>query len=155
MHNHSSKGFKLQRKRDQRNALVKNLANSLILEESITTTRPKAKTVVPYVEKLITHAKKNTLHGRRIIISSLDTLEAAHKLQDVIAPATGARSSGYLRIERSTSRKGDNTQLATISFVDAIPEAQSEPKKSSDDKKTAAQPKKTAKSDKSDKKETK
>lgn len=127
MHNHSSKGSKLQRKRDQRNALVKNLATSLILEESITTTRPKAKTVVPYVEKLITHAKKNTLHGRRLIISSLDTVEAAHKLQDVIAPALDKRTSGYLRIERSVTRKGDNTQLNTISFVDQLPEGKEAP----------------------------
>lgn len=120
MHNHSNKGSKLQRERDQRNALIKNLATSLITDEQITTTTPKAKTVTPYVEKLITHAKKGTLASRRIVISKLDTIEAAHKLCDEIAPATKARTSGYLRIESAPRRSGDHAAMSTVSFVDSL-----------------------------------
>ncbi|MEK7153651.1 MAG: 50S ribosomal protein L17, partial [Patescibacteria group bacterium] len=82
MHRHQYKGRKLHRERDQREALVKGLADSLIKYESIETTLPKAKEVVPYVEKLITKAKKGDLHNRRMVISSLQTLESAHKLVD-------------------------------------------------------------------------
>ncbi len=65
MHRHGYKGRKFGRERDQRSALIKSLADSLILHESIETTLPKAKAVVPYVEQLITKAKKGDLHNRR------------------------------------------------------------------------------------------
>lgn len=120
MHRHGYKGRKLHRERDQREALVKGLADSLIKYESIETTLPKAKEVVPYVEKLITKAKKGDLHNRRQIISSLQTLESAHKLVDEIAPKLTGRTSGHLRIERTRLRRGDNAQLARISFVDDL-----------------------------------
>ena len=120
MHRHGYQGRKLGRERDQRRALIKSLADSLILHESIETTLPKAKEVVPYVEKLITKAKKGDLHNRRQIISKLMTLESAHKLVDDIAPKLGKRSSGHLRIERTDLRRGDNAQLARVSFVDDL-----------------------------------
>ena len=123
MHRHGYKGRKFHRERDQRSALVKGLADSLVKYESIETTLPKAKEVVPYVEKLITKAKKGDLHNRRQVISDLQTLEAAHKLVDDIAPKLKGRTSGHLRIEKTRTRRGDNAQLARISFVDDLKEA--------------------------------
>lgn len=123
MHRHGYQGRKFHRERDQRNALIKGLADSLVKYESIETTLPKAKEVVPYVEKLITKAKKGDLHNRRQIISSLQTLESAHKLVDEIAPKLKGRSSGHFRIEKTVMRRGDNAQLARVSFVDDLKEA--------------------------------
>lgn len=120
MHRHGYKGRKLHRERDQREALVKGLADSLIKYESIETTLPKAKEVVPFVEKLITKAKKGDLHNRRQVISSLQTVASAHKLVDEIAPKLKGRVSGHLRIERTRLRRGDNAQLARVSFVDDL-----------------------------------
>jgi large subunit ribosomal protein L17 len=120
MHRHGYKGRKFHRERDQRNALIKSLAESLIKYESIETTLPKAKEVVPYVEKLITKAKKGDLHNRRQIISGLQTLTSAHKLVDEIAPKLKGRVSGHLRIEKTVMRRGDNAQLARVSFVDDL-----------------------------------
>ena len=119
MHRHGYKGRKFGRERDQRRALIKGLADALILHEKIETTEEKAKDLRPYVEKLVTKAKKGGLHNRRQIIKSVATLEAAHKLVDEIAPKI-ARDSGYLRITRTTTRRGDNAQLAEISFVDDL-----------------------------------
>jgi large subunit ribosomal protein L17 len=123
MHRHGYKGRKFHRERDQRSALVKGLADSLVKYETIETTLPKAKEVVPYVEKLITKAKKGDLHNRRQVISSLQTVASAHKLVDEIAPKLEGRDSGHLRIQRTRVRRGDNTQLARISFVDDLNEA--------------------------------
>lgn len=120
MHRHGYKGTKFHRERDQREALIKGLAESLIIHESIETTLPKAKAVVPYVEKLITKAKKGDLHNRRQVISSLQTVATAHKLVDDIAPKLGARNSGYFRIKRTAFRRGDNAELARITFVDDL-----------------------------------
>lgn len=120
MHRNAYKGRKFGRERDQRRALIKSLAESLILHESIETTLPKAKELVPYTEKLITKAKKGDLHSRRLVISRLQTLASAHKLFDEIAPKLGQRVSGYFRIEKSTFRRGDNAQLARVSFVDDL-----------------------------------
>lgn len=120
MHRHGYQGRKLHRERDQRIALIKGLADSLIKYESIETTLPKAKEVVPYVEKLITKAKKGDLHNRRLVLSSLQTVASAHKLVDEIAPKLKARDSGHLRIEKTTMRRGDNAQLARVSFVDDL-----------------------------------
>src|ERR1035438_3558951 len=120
MHRHGYKGRKFNRERDQRGALVKSLAEALIINESIETTWPKAKELVPFVEKLITKAKKNDLHNRRQVISSLQTVSSAHKLVDDIAPKLTNRSSGHLRIERTRLRRGDNAQLARVEFVDDL-----------------------------------
>ncbi len=123
MHRHGYKGRKFHRERDQRSALMKGLADSLVKYESIETTLPKAKEVVPYVEKLITKAKKGDLHNRRQIIADLQTLEAAHKLVDQLAPKMKGRTSGHLRITKTKTRRGDNAQLARVSFVDDLKEA--------------------------------
>jgi large subunit ribosomal protein L17 len=120
MHRHGYQGRKFHRERDQRRALIKGLADSLVKYESIETTLHKAKEVVPYVEKLITKAKKGDLHNRRQVLSGLQTVESAHKLVDEIAPKLTARNSGHLRVEKTGVRRGDNTQLARVSFVDDL-----------------------------------
>jgi large subunit ribosomal protein L17 len=123
MHRHGYQGRKLNRERDQRRALLKGLADSLIKYESIETTLPKAKEVVPYTEKLITKAKKGDLHNRRLIIAALQTTASAHKLVDEIAPKLQGRTSGHVRIEKTRLRRGDNAQMARVSFVDDLAEA--------------------------------
>ncbi|HVU59332.1 MAG TPA: 50S ribosomal protein L17 [Candidatus Saccharimonadales bacterium] len=123
MHRHGYKGRKFHRETDQRSALIKGLADSLVRDEAIETTLPKAKEVVPYVERLITKAKKGDLHNRRQVISGLQTLSSAHKLVDQLAPKMGGRTSGHLRITRTKLRRGDNTQMARVSFVDDLKEA--------------------------------
>jgi large subunit ribosomal protein L17 len=123
MHRHGYQGRKFGRERDQREALIKSLAEALIKNESIETTLPKAKELVPYVEKLITKAKKGDLHNRRMVLSGLLTVEAAHKLVDDIAPKLTGRVSGHLRIVRTRMRRGDNAQLARVSFVDDLTDA--------------------------------
>ena len=122
MHRHGYKGRKLHRETDQRLALIKGLAEAIILNERIETTHEKAKEVLPYLEKLITKAKVGDLHKRRQIISSLQTLAAANKLVDEIAPKLKNRSSGFLRIKKSVTRRGDNAQLSIIEFVDNLKE---------------------------------
>lgn len=123
MHRHGYQGRKFHRERDQRRALLKGLADSLVKYESIETTLPKAKEVVPYIEKLITKAKKGDLHNRRQVVSGLQTVTSAHKLVDEIAPKLAGRTSGHVRIEKTVLRRGDNAQLARVSFVDELKEA--------------------------------
>ncbi|MDB5185828.1 MAG: ribosomal protein chloroplastic-like [Candidatus Saccharibacteria bacterium] len=123
MHRHGYKGRKFHRERDQRRALIKSLAESLIKHEAIETTLPKSKEIVPYVEKLITKAKKGDLHNRRQVVSDLQTIATAHKLVDEIAPKLTGRNSGHLRVVRTKLRRGDNAQLARVSFVDDLKEA--------------------------------
>lgn len=123
MHRHGYKGRKFNRERDQREALLSSLAEALIKHQSIETTLPKAKEVVPYVEKMITKAKKGDLHNRRLIMTELQTVASAHKLVDEIAPKLTGRNSGHLRIVRTRTRRGDNAQLARVSFVDDLNEA--------------------------------
>lgn len=116
------KSMKFGRKRDQRRALIKSLADSLVMQESIEATLPKAKAVARYTEKLISKAKtgQTSLHNRRLVISRLATKTAAHKLVDEIAPKLSARNSGYLRVERTGMRAGDGAPLAKVSFVDDL-----------------------------------
>ena len=156
MHRHGYKGRKLHRERDQRVALVKGLADSLVKYESIETTLPKAKEVVPYVEKLITKAKKGDLHNRRQVISDLQTIESAHKLVDEIAPKLTGRTSGHLRIVRTSLRRGDNAQMARVSFVDDLKEAPvAKPAAAAKVAKPAAAKTPAKKAEKADEKETK
>lgn len=124
MHRHGYQGRKFGRERDQRRALIKGLATSLITYGTIETTLPKAKEIVPYVEVLITKAKRGDLHNRRQVIAALSTLEAANKLVDEIAPQLSGRTSGHLRVKRTRARVGDNAQLARVSFVDELKPAE-------------------------------
>ncbi len=122
MHRHGYQGRKFGRERDQRRALLRSLATSLITHGKVETTLPKAKELVPFVEPLITKAKKGDLHNRRQIQSALNSIDAMYRLVDVIAPQLAARQSGYLRVKRTKLRVGDNAQLATVSFVDELKE---------------------------------
>ncbi|RYC75216.1 50S ribosomal protein L17 [Candidatus Nanosyncoccus alces] len=119
MHRHGYKGRKFGRETDQRLALTRGLMCSLIKYQSITTTLARAKEIRRSTEKLITMAKKGGLHNRRLIIARLNDLEAATLLMDYIAPQI-KRDSGYLRIEHAGYRRGDNSEMGTISFVDEI-----------------------------------
>jgi large subunit ribosomal protein L17 len=126
MHRHGYVGRKFSRKRDQRRALLKGLATSLVEHGKIETTLPKAKELVRYIEKLITKAKKGDLHNRRMVIAGLSTQSAAFKLVDEIAPQLTGRTSGHVRVTRTRVRVGDGTQLATIGFVDELKAAPKE-----------------------------
>ena len=119
MHRHGYKGRKFGRETDQRRALTRGLMCSLIKYQTITTTLARAKEIRRTTEKLITMAKKGDLHNRRLVIARLNDLEAATLLVDVIAPQI-KRNSGYLRIEHAGYRRGDNSEMGTISFVDEI-----------------------------------
>lgn len=120
MHRHGYKGRKFGRERDQRRALIKGLATSLVEYEKIETTLPKAKELVRYIEKLITKAKKGDLANRRMVIAGLSTQSAAFKLVDEIAPQLKGRTSGHVRVQRTRIRKGDGAEMATIAFVDEL-----------------------------------
>ena len=120
MHRHGYKGRKFGRERDQRRALMKGLASSLVEYESIETTLPKAKELVPYIEKLITKAKKGGLHNRRQVMAGLSTKEVADKLMDEIAPKLTGRTSGHVRVTRTRVRVGDGAEMAVIEFVDDL-----------------------------------
>lgn len=127
MHRHGYKGRKFGRETNQRLALRRGLQRALIEHQSITTTLARAKEMRRETEKLITIAKKGGLANRRLLISRLDDIKAADLLMDVIAPQI-KRDSGYLRIERAGFRRGDNTEMAVIEFVDPINLEQPKPK---------------------------
>lgn len=120
MHRHGYKGRKLGRERDQRRALLKGLAVSLIEHGKIETTLPKAKELVRFIEKLITKAKKGDLHNRRQVIAALSNQASAYRLVDEISPQMTGRSSGHVRVQRTRLRVGDGAQMATIAFVDEL-----------------------------------
>lgn len=140
MHRHGYQGRKLGRERDQRRALIKGLATSLVEHTSIETTLPKAKELVRYIEKLITKAKKGDLANRRMVIAGLSTQAAAYKLVDEIAPQLNGRTSGHVRVERTRLRVGDGAQMARVSFVDELKEV-SKPAEKPAVKKTAVKEK--------------
>lgn len=117
MHRNGYQGRKFHREKDQRESLLEGLAEALIIHESIQTTITKAKEIRPIVEKLITRAKIGGLANRRYIIRKLQTKSSAHKLIDELAPKLSSRNSGYLRISKTVLRRGDNTQMARISFI--------------------------------------
>ncbi len=120
MHRHGYQGRKLHRDEAQRKALMRGLAISLIEHGRIETTLPRAKELVPFIEPLITKAKKGDLAARRQILSALDNQLATKRLVDELAPQMNTRDSGHVRVVRSRLRVGDNAQLATISFVDEL-----------------------------------
>lgn len=121
MHRHGYKGRKFGRETDQRRALRRGLMRALVenADTGITTTLARAKEMRRETEKLITIAKKGGLANRRLLIARLDDIKTADLLMDVIAPQI-KRDSGYLKIERAGFRKGDNTEMGTLSFVDGI-----------------------------------
>src|SRR5687767_11411965 len=115
---HRVAGRKLQRTSSHRAALFRNMAAALIKHEQITTTTAKAKELRPYVEKLITLAKKGGLSNRRLAHARLMDDAQLQKLFDVIAPRYAERSGGYTRVIRAGFRASDAAPMAVIEFVD-------------------------------------
>ena len=115
---HRVGGRKLQRTSSHRTALFRNQAAALIKHEQITTTLAKAKELRPYVEKLVTLAKKGGLSNRRLAHSRLMDDVQLVKLFDVIAARYAARNGGYIRIIKAGSRASDAASIAVIEFVD-------------------------------------
>src|ERR1700739_3763141 len=108
---------KLGRTSSHRTALFANMAASLIKHEQIVTTLPKAKELRPFVEKLVTLAKKGDLHARRIAISKVRDVDQVGKLFATLGPRYKARTGGYIRVLKAGSRFGDNAPMAVIEFV--------------------------------------
>ena len=109
---------KLGRTSAHRTAMFANMAASLIKHEQIVTTLPKAKELRPFVEKLVTLAKRGDLHARRIAISRVRDVEQVGKLFSTLGPRYSTRSGGYIRVLKAGYRYGDNAPLAVIEFVD-------------------------------------
>jgi large subunit ribosomal protein L17 len=114
---HKKSGWKLGRNTSHRRSLLRNLATSLILEERIETTVPKAKALRPQVEKMITLGKRGDLAARRRAHAYLMTSAAVDKLFDTIGPRFGDREGGYLRIVRSSWQKGDGAEKAFVELL--------------------------------------
>ena len=114
---HGVSGYKLKRNIASRKALFKGLVTSIIEHERIVTTVPKAKAVQPIVEKIITLAKRDTLHTRRQAAAFVETPEAVKKLFDKLGTRFGQRSGGYTRVVRLGNRKGDGAEQAMIELV--------------------------------------
>ena len=115
---HRVAGRKLQRTTSHRNAMFRNMAAALIKHEQITTTTAKAKELRPYVEKLVTLAKKGGLSNRRLAYSRLMDDTQLVKLFDVIAPRYADRNGGYCRVIKAGIRMSDASPMAIIEFVD-------------------------------------
>jgi large subunit ribosomal protein L17 len=114
---HKVFGFKLGRTTSHRRSMLRNLATSLIVEERIETTIPKAKALKPIVEKMITLGKRGDLAARRQAIAYLMTDEAVNKLFDTVGPRFGDRAGGYTRIIRAGWQKGDGADKAFIELL--------------------------------------
>jgi large subunit ribosomal protein L17 len=114
---HKYAGYKLKRPVDSRNALLRNLTTSVIEHERIVTTVPKAKAVRPWVEKMITLAKEDTLHSRRQAAMILRTPASVKKLFDTLGTRFGQRNGGYTRITHLGPRKGDGAEQAMLELV--------------------------------------
>jgi large subunit ribosomal protein L17 len=116
MNHHSSKR-KFGREKNQRNALIKSLARSLVIHGSIQTTLAKAKELRPFVEKLVTKGKTGTLASRRLVGERLGTGRELKMLMDDLAPKYKDRKGGYTRITKLPRRENDASPMAQIEFV--------------------------------------
>ena len=123
---------KLNRTSEHRKALIKNMLNSLIKYEQLTTTLPKAKVLKPQADKIITLGKKNNLQNTKILVSKLQDIKSANKVKKTLAKRYESRKGGYTRIIKAGFRYGDNAPLAIIEFVDRDVEAKRVDKKKKD-----------------------
>jgi large subunit ribosomal protein L17 len=112
-----TKGPRLGGSSSHQKALLANLATSLFEHGRIKTTEPKARALRPYAEKLITHAKKGTLHNRREVLKKIRDKDVVHALFEEIGPFYADRNGGYIRIIKVEARKGDNAPMAVIELV--------------------------------------
>ena len=132
---------KLNRTSEHRKALIKNMLNSLIKYEQITTTLPKAKVLKPQADKIITLGKKNNLQNTKILVSKLQDIKSANNVKKTLAKRYESRKGGYTRIIKAGFRYGDKAPLAIIEFVDRdvlakrVDRKKKEVKKSSEEKK--------------------
>jgi len=115
---HRKAGRSLRRTSEQRLALLRNLATSLIEKGAIETTEAKAKELRPFVEKLITKARTGTLHARRLAGKHVSKRETADKLFQELGPKFAKRTGGYTRILKTGFRKGDGADMARIELVE-------------------------------------
>ena len=122
---HRNAGRKLNRTSSHRVAMFANMMAALIKHEQITTTLPKAKTLRPVMEKLVTLSRRGgaDLHARRQAIAQIRDHDQVKKLFDVIGPRYSGRPGGYTRVLKAGFRHGDNAPLAVIEFVDRDPDA--------------------------------
>ena len=125
---------KLNRTSEHRKALIKNMLNSLIKYEQITTTLPKAKVLKPQADKIITLGKKNNLQNTKILVSKLQDINSANKVKKTLAKRYESRKGGYTRIIKAGFRYGDNAPLAVIEFVDRDVQAKRVDRKKKEDK---------------------
>ena len=114
---------KLNRTSEHRKALIKNMLNSLIKYEQITTTLPKAKVLKPQADKIITLGKKDSLQNTRILVSKLQDIKSTNKVKKTLAKRYETRKGGYTRIIKAGFRYGDKAPMAVIEFVDRDIEA--------------------------------
>lgn len=121
--NHGVKQRKLNRTSSHRIAMLANMAAALVKHEQITTTLPKARELRPFLEKLITLAKKGGLANRRLAIARMRDETQVRKMFDVLAPRYENRAGGYCRIMKAGFRYGDAAPMAVIELVDRDPEA--------------------------------
>lgn len=137
---HLVSGRKLSRRKSHRTAMLANLAASLIKHGRVRTTDAKAKEVRPFVERMVSFAKRGDLHARRIVLSRLKDADAVKKLFDEIGPRYTNRFGGYTRILKLGFRQGDNSPVSLIEFVEEeiakISPAKSKVKKKKASKKT-------------------
>ena len=117
---HRKKGRKLGRKVGNRKALLRNLACQLILHKKIKTTDPKAKELRSFIEPLITLAKKDSLHSRRLVIRKIPKKNVVRILFKEIAPLFSTRPGGYTRITKLGLRDNDRAPVSIIEFVESI-----------------------------------
>ena len=123
---------KLNRTSEHRKALIKNMLNSLIKYEQITTTLPKAKVLKPQADKIITLGKKDTLSNTKSLISKLQDIKSTNKVKKTLSKRYENRNGGYTRIIKAGFRYGDNAPMAVIEFVDRDVEAKRIYKKKKD-----------------------
>ncbi len=114
---HRKKGTILDRKKEAREMMLRNLASSVILYEKVVTTEAKAKAVKPLVERLITIAKKGDLASRRRLIAVLPQKNAVKKAMEVLGGRYAERQGGYTRITKIGNRKGDGAAMAQIELI--------------------------------------
>jgi len=135
---------KLNRTSEHRKALLKNMLNSLIKYEQITTTLPKAKFLKPQADKIITLGKKDSLQNTKLLISKLQDRKSAHKVKNTLSKRYLKRKGGYTRIIKSGFRYGDKAPMAVIEFVDRDIEAKKVDIKKKDTPKQKKEEKKIA-----------
>ena len=136
---------KLNRTSEHRKALLKNMLNSLIKYEQITTTLPKAKFLKPQADKIISLGKKENLQTTKLLISQLQDIKSANKVKKTLSKRYEKRNGGYTRIIKAGFRYGDNAPMAIIEFVDRDVEAKRVDRKKKDITKDPKEEKKSAK----------